>query len=87
MACATGLELFGTNPLNCAGHGWNNSIGINVIPDCKSPEEIAEGIVEQLDIALDGKEAFMVFVLDDAVAVNEFELQKRMIAQLIKIFP
>lgn len=87
MTCGNNLELFGANPLNCAGHGWNNSIGINIIPDCKTPEEISDEIVEQLDIALDGKDAFVIFVLDDAVEVNDFELQKRMISQLIKIFP
>ncbi|XP_063221712.1 cell death abnormality protein 1-like [Bacillus rossius redtenbacheri] len=100
LACNSGYQLIGSEAINCTSRGWYGSGGLNHIPSCNTPDELAEAVDKKLNETLDRlseDRAGIMFLLDESLSVDpeffvngkseNFQAQKNLVDHLVKGFP
>ncbi|XP_063231462.1 uncharacterized protein LOC134535956 isoform X2 [Bacillus rossius redtenbacheri] len=92
LRCLRGYELDGSVRVRCTRRGWASSGVLDVIPACRTPEEIGSDLIKKINeslIEIGNRQTEMLFIIDDAnrITAPQLEIQKHLVASIVRTFP
>ncbi|XP_069674638.1 uncharacterized protein [Periplaneta americana] len=89
ISCISGYELKGSNSVTCTANGWNSTAGLNLLPTCKAPEELAIEVVEEVSSEIPRRNVDFLFMLDESRSVQEkgFAVEISFVKAVVTAFP
>ncbi|XP_063223903.1 uncharacterized protein LOC134531847 [Bacillus rossius redtenbacheri] len=95
LRCEGDRQPVGSEVITCTARGWHGTGGLSLVPACRTPQEIAEEIVNKINETLHQhnqtkiQDTALLFILDESrsVKTSNFQIEKDFISALVNIFP